>query len=77
MEKIDEINEILVEVLAVDKEKIIPTAQLVDDLGADSLDLADLVLRFEDRFTIIIPDNEAEHIATVQDIYDKINEKLQ
>lgn len=68
--------EIIVEQLSVDKEKVVPAASFVDDLGADSLDLVELIMAMEEEFDTEIPDEDAEKIATVQAAIDYI-EKLQ
>ncbi|CAG0899262.1 unnamed protein product [Cyprideis torosa] len=56
--------------LSVEKEKVVPNASFVDDLGADSLDLVELIMAMEEGFDVEIPDEEAEKIATVQDAID-------
>ncbi len=67
-----QIKEIIVEQLSVEPEKVVPEASFTDDLGADSLDTVELVMAFEEKFGIEIPDEEAENISTVQDAYDYI-----
>ncbi|CAK8716345.1 Acyl carrier protein [Candidatus Electronema halotolerans] len=59
--------DIIVEQLSVDKEKVIPKASFVDDLGADSLDQVELIMAMEEAFDIEIPDDDAEKLKTVQD----------
>ena len=71
-----EMIDIIVEQLSVEKEKVVPNASFVDDLGADSLDLVELIMAMEEEFDVEIPDEEAEKIATVQDAIDFVN-KLQ
>ncbi len=68
-----EMIDIIVEQLSVEKEKVVPNASFVDDLGADSLDLVELIMSMEEGFDIEIPDEEAEKIATVQDAIDYVN----
>ncbi|CAK8722952.1 acyl carrier protein [Candidatus Electrothrix laxa] len=63
----DKMIDIIEEQLSVDKEKIVPGASFVDDLGADSLDLVELIMAMEEEFEVEIPDEDAEKIATVQD----------
>ena len=65
--------DIIVEQLSVDKDKVISGASFVDDLGADSLDLVELIMAMEEEFDVEIPDEEAEKIATVQDAIDFVN----
>ena len=61
------VQEIIVEQLGVDAEKVNPEASFVDDLGADSLDVVELVMAFEEEFEVEIPDEAAEKIGTVKD----------
>tara|TARA_B100002049_G_scaffold204909_1_gene164711 strand:- start:292 stop:525 length:234 start_codon:yes stop_codon:yes gene_type:complete len=66
------VTEVTVEQLGVDKEQVKPEASFVDDLGADSLDVVELVMAFEEAFDIEIPDESAEKITTVQTAVDFI-----
>lgn len=66
-EVFDKVQNIIVDQLSVEKEKVVPTASFADDLGADSLDTVELVMALEEEFDIEIPDEAAEGIATVQD----------
>ncbi|MFW6306347.1 MAG: acyl carrier protein [Bacillota bacterium] len=68
--------DIVVEELAVDADEVTPEASFIDDLGADSLDVVELVMAFEEEFDIEIPDEDAENIQTVQDAVDYIEENL-
>jgi acyl carrier protein len=68
--------DIIVEQLSVDKEKVVPNASFVDDLGADSLDQVELIMAMEEAFDVEIPDEDAEKIKTVQSAIDYV-EKLQ
>ena len=61
------VKEIVIEHLGVDAAKVVENASFVDDLGADSLDTVELVMKFEEEFGIEIPDTAAEKIATVKD----------
>jgi acyl carrier protein len=61
------VTEIIVQQLGVDADKVKPEASFVDDLGADSLDVVELVMAFEEEFGVEIPDEAAEKIATVKD----------
>ena len=63
----DKVKSIIVEQLGVDEEEVTPDASFVDDLGADSLDTVELVMAFEEEFSIEIPDDAAEKIQTVGD----------
>jgi acyl carrier protein len=69
----DKMIDIIEEQLSVDKEKIVPGASFVDDLGADSLDLVELIMAMEEEFDVEIPDDDAEKIATVQDAIDYVD----
>jgi acyl carrier protein len=61
------VKAIIVQQLGVDAEKVTAEASFVDDLGADSLDVVELVMAFEEEFDVEIPDEAAEKIATVKD----------
>jgi len=76
MENFDKIKEILVDVLGVDEDDIKPESKFIDDLGADSLDLVELIMSLEDKFNIEISDEEAEKIVTVKDAMDYIDANL-
>ena len=67
MESIDKIKKIIVDQLGVDENKITEDSSFVDDLGADSLDIVELIMAFEEEFDIEIPDEDAEKIKTVGD----------
>jgi acyl carrier protein len=71
----EEMIDIIVEQLSVEKDKVVPNASFVDDLGADSLDLVELIMAMEEGFDIEIPDEDAEGIATVQDAIDYVNKQ--
>lgn len=68
----EKVKQIIVEQLGVDEAEITPTAHFADDLGADSLDLVELVMAFEEAFEIEIPDEDAEKIQTVKEAMDYI-----
>ncbi|TDL98713.1 acyl carrier protein [Macrococcus brunensis] len=67
MANFDKVKDIIVDRLGVDADKVTPEASFKDDLGADSLDIAELVMELEDEFGMEIPDEEAEKINTVGD----------
>ena len=68
----EKVKQIIVEQLGVDEGEVTPNASFVDDLGADSLDIVELVMAFEEAFDIEIPDEDAEKIRTVKDATDYI-----
>ena len=70
------VKEIIVQQLGVDAEKVTPDASFVDDLGADSLDVVELVMAFEEEFGVEIPDEAAKKIATVKDANEFLKQKL-
>ena len=76
MALIDDVKNIIVEQLHVTPEKVTDSANFVDDLGADSLDIVELVMAFEEEFNIEIPDEDAENIRTVGDAIDYLEPKV-
>ena len=73
----DKVKEIIVDQLDVDADKVTNGANIQDDLGADSLDVVDLVMSLEEEFDIEIPDEAVEGIKTVGDIVRYIEEQTQ
>jgi acyl carrier protein len=76
----ERIKKIVVDQLGVEESEVMPTASFVDDLGADSLDLVELIMSLEEEFgepgqKVEIPDEDAEKIVTVQDAVDYIHER--
>ena len=76
----ERVKKVVVEQLGVDDKEVVPTARFVDDLGADSLDLVELVMAFEEEFTtpshkVEIPDEDAEKIVTVQNAVDYVTDQ--
>lgn len=69
---LEKIKELVSEGLGVDAEKVVPEASFKDDLGADSLDLFELVMNFEEEFGVEIPSEELEKMSTVKDVMDYI-----
>ena len=75
----ERVKRIIVERLGVDEEEVAPSANFVDDLGADSLDLVELIMSIEEEFSqssqkVEIPDDDAEKITTVQEAVDYIKD---
>ena len=70
----ERVIEIVCENLGVNKEQVTRQTSFTEDMGADSLDIVELVMAMEEEFEVEIPDEEAEHIKTVQDAINFINE---
>ncbi|MBY0314964.1 MAG: acyl carrier protein [Bdellovibrionales bacterium] len=75
MEVPAKIKEVIVEQLGVDAERVKSEASFIDDLGADSLDIVELVMAMEEEFNIEIPDEEAEKLKTVNDVVSYLKTK--
>lgn len=73
----DKVKKIIVDQLDVEEDKVTEAASITDDLGADSLDVVDLVMSFEEEFDIEIPEDQVEKIKTVGDIVKFIEEKVE
>jgi acyl carrier protein len=71
----EQVRKIIAEKLSVELEEVVPEASFVDDLGADSLDLVELIMSMEEDFDIDISDEEAEQLTTVQDAIDYIKSR--
>jgi acyl carrier protein len=71
------VKDIIVQQLGVDIDKVTMEASFVDDLGADSLDVVELVMAFEEEFGVEIPDEAAEKIATVKDAVTFLTENVE
>ncbi len=72
----DKIKKIIAEKLSVDLEEVVPEASFVDDLGADSLDLVELIMSMEEEFDVEISDEDAEKMVTVKDALEYVNQHL-
>jgi acyl carrier protein len=70
------VREIIVEQLGVTPEQVVPEASFIDDLGADSLDTVELVMAFEDAFSVEIPDEDAEKLTRVGDAIEYLKKRL-
>ncbi len=70
----DKVKEIIVEQLGIDEDKVTPEATLVDDLGADSLDVVELIMAFSDEFGFDFPDDAAVYIYYVNDVVNYLKE---
>jgi acyl carrier protein len=75
VEKIKEkVRRIIADKLSVDIAEVVPEASFVDDLGADSLDLVELIMSMEEEFDIEISDDDSEKMLTVKDVYNYIGQ---
>jgi acyl carrier protein len=74
-EVIRRVKDLIAESLGVNPTEVVSTASFIDDLGADSLDIVELVMAIEKEFNVEIPDEDAEKITTVQDAIDYIQNK--
>lgn len=75
MSTFDRVKKVVVDQLNVEPDEVTPEATFVEDLRADSLDMVELSMAFEEEFQIDIPDEDAEKIKTVQDACNYIDEK--
>jgi acyl carrier protein len=73
----ERVAEIIVEQLGVSREEIKPEASFIDDLGADSLDIVELVMAMEEMFDVEIPDDDAEKMQTIGDAVKYLKEKIE
>ncbi len=73
----EKVIDIISNQLGIEKEAITPDAKVIDDLGADSLDVVELVMALEEEFDVEIPDEEAEKIKSVGDIFNYMETVLQ
>ena len=74
MATFDKVRDIVVEQLGVEADDVTIESTFIDDLGADSLDIVELIMAFEEEFSIEIPDEAAEKIKTVQDVVNYIDQ---
>jgi len=72
----EKVKKMIVEQLGVNESEVVPEAKFIDDLGADSLDIVELVMALEDEYGIEIPDEDAEKIETVGDAIRYIEEHI-
>src|SRR5438067_3920831 len=71
----EKVKDIIVEQLGVNPEQVTPQASFIEDLGADSLDIVELVMAFEEEFSVEVPDEDAEKLQTVGDVIKYIQER--
>lgn len=72
----ERLKKIIVEQLGVDESLVTMDASFIDDLGADSLEIVDLIMAFESEFGITIPDEDAEKLSTVRDAVEYLRENV-
>ena len=75
-EVFEKVKEIIVEQLGVAENAVTQEASFIDDLGADSLDIVELIMALEEEFDIEIPDSDAEKVVTVEDVVEYIKENV-
>ncbi len=75
-EVFEKVKEIIIEQLGVDEAAVTLEASFIDDLGADSLDIVELVMALEEEFDMEIPDADAEKVVTVNDVVEYIKENV-
>jgi acyl carrier protein len=75
MTTLERVRKVLMEQLEVSEDEVTPAASIVDDLGADSLDVVEIVMGLEEEFDIEVSDQDAEKLPTVQDIVNYVEEK--
>jgi acyl carrier protein len=73
----ERVSEIIIEQLGVTKDELAPAASFIDDLGADSLDIVELVMAMEEAFDIEIPDDDAEKIQTIGDAFSYVRTRIE
>jgi acyl carrier protein len=71
----EKVKDIIVEQLGVNPEQVTEKASFIEDLGADSLDIVELVMAFEEEFSVEVPDEDAEKLQTVGDVIKYIDER--
>ncbi len=72
----EKIISLIAEKLDIEEERVVPEAALIDDLGADSLAVVELIMTMEDEFDIEVPDEDAEKLITVKDAIDYIKKRI-
>jgi acyl carrier protein len=73
----ERVAELVVEQLGVSREEVVAEAAFIDDLGADSLDIVELVMALEEAFDVEIPDEDAEKIQTIEDAVSYLKERVE
>ncbi|HEX6988201.1 MAG TPA: acyl carrier protein [Bacillota bacterium] len=73
---LQKVRQLIAEQLGLEEDEITPESSFLDDLGADSLDLVELIMAFEEEYELEIPDEDAERIATVGDAVEYIRQRV-
>ncbi len=73
----ERVKKIIMEQLDVKEEQLLPEVKLVEDLGADSLDIVEMIMMIEEKFKIEIPDSDAENLLTIKDVIDYLEKRLE
>jgi len=76
VEILDKVKEMIADQLGIDEDEISPDASFIDDLGADSLDVVELIMAFEEEFDLEISDEEAEKIVLVKDVVEYLQDNI-
>ncbi len=71
----ERVKQIIIDNLSVNAEQVTPEAKFMEDLGADSLDVVELIMAFEEQFDVEVPDEDAEKLVTVGDVVKYIEDK--
>ena len=74
--EVTKVQDILMHQLQINREQITPEARIMADLGADSLDMVEIAMKAEEEFGLTLPDEEAEQIVTVDDLYEAVGKLL-
>ena len=77
MATFDEVKSVVVEQLSVDGDSVKPESKIIEDLGADSLDVVELIMALEEKFGVEIPDSDAEKLIKIEDVVSYIDNHLQ
>ena len=75
-EILEQVKDVIVEQLGVERDKIEESSTFIEDLAADSLDIVELIMNLEEKFGVEIPDSDAEKITNVKDVIDYIKERV-
>ena len=74
--EMSKVQDILIAQLQIEREQIKPEARIMADLGADSLDMVEIAMKSEEEFGFTVPDEEAEKVVTVEDLYELVGTQL-